>query len=109
MRKREFRYWNGKEMFYVTFKELLEDGYKVGNLETLMEFTGLTDKNNVKIFEGDVMKGYGATMVVFFNASTASFDVEYPETHECESLHENIELLTVVGNKYMNQELLKQE
>jgi hypothetical protein len=48
-------------------------------------------------------------MVVLYNDCTACFDVEYPETHECETLYtldfeENKPI--VIGNIHLNPELL---
>ena len=81
--------------------------------ETVGEYTGLTDKNGVKIFEGDIIKsttsgtigkvGYypeeGAFMVLF-NASSG-YCVGY--------LDINMSTIEIIGNIYDNPELIKDD
>ena len=83
--------------------------------ETVGQYTGLTDKNGVKIFEGDVVKyseididgsdlvGLG---VISWNQKTACFTISNGAYHDdfCQTLIEEIE---VIGNIYDNPELLK--
>lgn len=80
--------------------------------ETVGEYTGLTDKNGVKIFEGDIIKsttsdtigkvGYypeeGAFMVLF-NASSG-YCVGYLGDI-------NMSTIEIIGNIYDNPELIK--
>lgn len=69
------------------------------NPETLVQFTGVTDKKDKKIFEGDIVKsdyGYGKPIcVVEFNS------IIYASI-ECQ-VSDDIE---VIGNIYDNPELL---
>lgn len=83
--------------------------YKV-DLETVGQFTGLTDKNGTKIFDGDIVSLYDDSEdeltngVVIFNADFCSFCVSM----KC---HEDVMLMAqwqyeVIGNIYDNKELL---
>ena len=85
--------------------------YKV-DPETVGQFTGLTDKNGTKIFEGDIVRFYDDSEdeltngVVIFNADLCSFCVSMKG-------HEDVMLMAhwqyeVIGNIYDNLELLKQ-
>ena len=83
--------------------------YKV-DTETVGQFTGLTDKNGIKIFDGDIVRLYDDSEdeltngVVVCNADFCSF---------CVSIngHEDVMLMAhwqyeVIGNIYDNKELL---
>ena len=83
--------------------------YKVEH-ETVGQFTGLTDKNGIKIFDGDVVRLYDDSEdelvngVIVFNADFCSFCVSM----KC---HEDVMLMAhwqyeVIGNIYDNKELL---
>jgi uncharacterized phage protein (TIGR01671 family) len=103
------------------------DGSLVGkevDPETVGQFTGLTDKNGKKIFEGDILtsdcipytsedgkKEYFAEVVWFFdNVPMPAFGVSMfkkhkPSVRDSGYLYNN-ELWEVIGNKYDNPELL---
>ncbi len=83
--------------------------YKV-DPETVGQFTGLTDRNGVKIFEGDIVR-YGDTIhrVVFEQRNgTAYFGLVYAA---CETLpfghYQDLKQIEVIGNVYDNPELLE--
>ena len=84
--------------------------YKV-DPETVGQFTGLTDKNGTKVFEGGIVRFYDDSEdelvngTVIFNADFCSFCVSMKG-------HEDIMLMAhwqyeVIGNVYDNSELLK--
>ena len=77
--------------------------------DTVGQYTGLTDKNGTKIFEGDIII-YGFKPCV----------VKWDNINACFSLYENVKtqisgfnadtmkLLEIIGNIYDNPELLKE-
>lgn len=81
--------------------------YKV-DPETVGQYTGLTDKNGTKIFEGDILtiENEGVYAAIKYNESNAAFYVE-DEDHE-DYLGEAWETdVVIIGNIHDNPELLQ--
>ena len=84
--------------------------------DTVGQYTGLTDKNGKKIFEGDIVKHYNHCEIkeysedigrVFYYANTCRFlrtSKLFPD--DCPEIHSSCEY-EVIGNIYDNPELLK--
>lgn len=104
----EGSYWLSRsavrETTYIT------DGY--GNLfcvipETVGQYTGLNDKNNVKIFDGDILKFRSGIYSVEWDNEHSKFlqrDGQFSR-----ELHIWIAKSEIVGNIHDNPELLKGE
>ena len=88
--------------------------------ETVGQFTGLTDKNGKKVFEGDIgrykqtdgAKRNGKPIIctgfVIYNAKTASYAVESKDEVGCEYFdYFPIKDFEVIGNIHDNPELLE--
>ena len=85
--------------------------------ETVGQYTGLTDKNGKKIFEGDIVKDLGGSMdgiprVVFWNEEWMEFECYLVKKHWaygtncCRLWCIKDKELEVIGNKWDNPELL---
>jgi uncharacterized phage protein (TIGR01671 family) len=88
------------------------DGLLVGeeiNPETVEQYTGLTDKNDTKIFEGDIIQNVteGKTAVVQWFSEYSAFMLWCKSENQVYWLYDNdFHNIEVIGNIYDNPELL---
>ena len=82
--------------------------------ETVGQFTGITDINDIKIFEGDIAKYYNPyskqwyTHIVKWDKMFASFGFFTQDSEWCkENDWLKIESIEVIGNIHDNKDLLK--
>jgi len=76
--------------------------------ETIGQFTGLTDKNGVNIFEGDILDAKSDIVVVRYEKIYASFGIWKKGWAFLHYFHEAVEPndCIIVGNIHDNPELL---
>lgn len=101
---------------YVSPKIITKYGSEYVREETLGQFTGLTDKNGVKIFEGDIVEYETGKKVrigrVFFSDFRASFSVTAGKNgsarfnNDLFNYIQNRNSVTVIGNIYDTPELI---
>ena len=83
--------------------------------ETVGQFTGLTDKNGKRIFEGDIMSGKFSNYVFWYDEDEKGFcyGKSYKDLcrHSCSSYAMSISEseIDIIGNIHDNPELLKGE
>ena len=120
MREIKFRAWDkiNKDMFNVesiNFQErrVYRDvvSYREFNNVELMQYTGLKDKNNKEIYEGDILfESFGERYykVVFENGGfRAEFKGDFDE-HSFDLIDVVAQGCEIVGNIYENPELMEE-
>ena len=82
--------------------------------DTVCQFTGITDKNGIKVFEGDIAKYYNPyskqwyIQIVMWDKMFASFGFFTEDSEWCkENDWLKIESIEVIGNIHDNKDLLK--
>lgn len=94
---------------YVQPQIITRSGREYVNENTLGQYTGLTDMNGVKIFEGDIVR-YGDTIhkVIFEQRNgTAYFGLVYSPIETLPFGHyQDLRQLEVIGDIYDNPELI---
>ena len=98
---------------YIVFDQMTDWGLPNRHLqadvipETVGQYTGLTDKNGTKIFEGDIVKTSHWNGFIEWNDFDASFVVHCVGTFVTQNTLAGHATLEVIGNIHDNPELLK--
>ena len=115
--------WLFGDLFHRNEEVLIKNYFEGFNIsvirETVGQYTGLTDKNGRRIFEGDIaeLKRFGDTCVgkILFNQRTAGFEFWWNVTvgaYGEKATHAvNLSVchdINVIGNIHDNPELLKE-
>ena len=100
-----------KEIFFSNENVDCYEHVDFKNIE-LMEYTGLNDKNDREIYEGDIVKlraNHGIGVVKYYD-EWGAFVVEYIKSKPLVVLGMNYykEDIEVIGNIYENPELIKE-
>jgi len=91
---------NGKQNLICTTFEVIP--------ETVCQFTGLADKNGVRIFENDIISdGVVNYIIEFYNSAWFKRFVRTQDSHS--RLHYNANYLEVIGNIFKNADLMEEE
>lgn len=101
------KYLSGKDVYAQIFVEPDEQhpkGWAVVLPETVGQYTGAIDKNNRKMFEGDIVEDIcGGIGTIVYQKDECAFYVDLGDTYDTV----DGKLYTVIGNVYDNPELLE--
>lgn len=77
--------------------------------DTVGQYTGLDDRNGVRIFEGDILQNYGKTrtFLVEWSDDCGMFALKEKNDHDSDFADYYGYELEVIGNRYDNPELLE--
>ncbi len=115
MKDIKFRVWDGNSMEYFSFREMMgnaEIRYDIG--DKVMQFTGLTDKNDINIYDGDIVKfqmtrkvpSEGKVFAWVDETAVYQGAVKWGEFGWRPFIDGKIEESEIIGNIYENPELI---
>jgi uncharacterized phage protein (TIGR01671 family) len=77
--------------------------------ETVGQYTGLKDKNEKEIYEGDIISYFGGGIgLVYYDEGKAAFYIEWFKQGKYTDMECIIKYAEVIGNRWENPELLEE-
>lgn len=118
MRQIKFRAWNVENQEMIDADSLAFDYYEPlceqlrdSDEMKFMQFTGLTDKNGVEVFESDIVQDHIGKGVVKYSEEHAAWRVHYLGSSSAkwfiDYLPNERKTIEVIGNIHSNPELLE--
>lgn len=129
MREIKFRAWDKEHKRWTNYSIAITDDLprfydkhtgcwktdKEGKRFILCQYTGLKDKNDREIYEGDIVRDFGSDYVPVYTKgiymAVNTEQLKYPEEHRQLSTQFNViwrNGCEIIGNIYENPELLKE-
>lgn len=107
MRDIKFRWWNGQRM--IENHDLQVLARNLNNIDCLMQFTGLKDKNGIPVFEGDILAIDG-DIIAPVTYEDGSFQlIALREQGRSPLIQDRAKRMEIVGNVFENSELLESD